>query len=216
MTDVTTKTDKTDKPAVKVVGPSERKLPEIKEVQVNDIGFFYRNLMVHMPEGATQDDLRDPKIWRKIQIGPVGDRLRKYDHLFILAFDESWCSSAVVSYADNISAALVLLKVGSFRDADKALYSDGIYRVMWMGTGFGIERVKDGVPTSNTAHSTEALAIDALKASPKSASGRLEKAMDRLDQPALGSGAGAAGDGDAAVQAAQRLAGYDNARPRAA
>ena len=147
----------------KVVPIFEKKPLEIKDVQVNDAGFAFRNLMVRLPDGMVADDLRNPKIWRKIQIGDMSHRLLKHDHLFILSFDETWFANAIVSYADQISAALVILKVGSFREIDKVLFSDGTYRVVWTGAGFGVQRVSDGVMTSNQAHSTEALAVAALR-----------------------------------------------------
>ena len=83
--------------------------------------------------------------------------------IFILSFDETWFANAIVSYADQTSAGLVILKVGTFREADKALFSDGTYRVLWTGAGFGLQRVSDGVMMSNQVHSTEALAIAALR-----------------------------------------------------
>ena len=160
MTQAATKPEPKSDPKVVVF---EKKQPEIKDVQVNDAGFAYRNLMVRLPEGMVSDDLRNPKIWRKIQIGDMSHRLLKYDHLFILSFDETWFVDTIVSYADQSSAALTILKVGTFHEVDKALYSDGTYRVVWTGAGFGVQRVSDGVMTSNQAHSTEALAVSALK-----------------------------------------------------
>ena len=160
MTQAATKPEPKSEPKVVVF---EKKPLEIKDVMVNDAGFAYRNLMVRLPEGMVADDLRDPKIWRKIQIGDMSRRLSKYDHLFILSFDETWFVDAIVSYADQTSAALTILKVGTFREVGKALFSDGTYRVTWTGAGFGVQRISDGVMTSNQAHSTEALAVSALR-----------------------------------------------------
>ncbi len=154
------KVEPTSDPKVVVLA---KKQPEIRDVQVNDAGFAFRNVMVRLPEGMTADDLRDPKIWRRIQIGDMSHRLLKYDHLFILSFDETWFCNAIVSYADQASAALAILKVGTFHEVDKALYADGTYKVTWTGAGFGVQRVSDNVMTSNQTHSTEALAITALR-----------------------------------------------------
>ena len=154
---------KSEMKSAEVVTLKVKRPLEVKDVQVNDAGFCYRNVMVRLPEGMVADDLRDSKIWRRIQIGDQSHRLLKPDHLFILSHDESWFCEAIVSYADNISASLAILKVGSFHEVDQALYADGTYKVTWTGAGFGVQRISDNVMTSNQTHSTEALAITALR-----------------------------------------------------
>src|SRR5262245_11930019 len=97
--------------------PPPRKLPEVGplHIKINSAGFAWRDILVRLPEGAIQDDLRTPSIWKKAQ-GDAQTALVKLDHLFILAFDESWFARAVVTHATSTEAHLSIEKVGSFKE----------------------------------------------------------------------------------------------------
>ena len=69
---------------------------------------------------------------------------------------------AVVTYADNSEAQLMIEKVATFKEVGKALYSDGTYRVAWNGGSFVIERVSDGVQVDGVGYTTEQAAIAAI------------------------------------------------------
>ncbi len=154
------KTDATAKTNPSVVSPA---LPEVdaRSVTVNADGFAWREVLVRLPAGMTADDLRSPKVWRKVQGNPQF-ALRRLDHLFVLSHDESWMVRAVVTYADSTEAMLAIEKVSTFREIGKALYSDGTYRVAWTGGSFVIERVSDGVQVDGSGYTTEAAAVAAI------------------------------------------------------
>jgi len=133
-------------------------------VQVNDAGQSWRTVMVRLPEGMISDDLRGPKIWRKVQ-GSRQHALIKYDHLLILAFDESWAARATVTHATSTEAHLSIERVGSFREQGQGLWSDGVLEVFWAGGAYGVRRIADKVRTLSEGFTTEAQAADAARRS---------------------------------------------------
>ena len=92
-----------DKPAV----PPDRKIPTIDPafVVLNADSFAFRQFMVRVPEGAIADDLKEPLLWSRVQANR-NVALRKHDHLYIVAFDESWAADAVVVQA-NADVAVI-------------------------------------------------------------------------------------------------------------
>ena len=151
---MTTVTKTKAKPAPEV------EVPEIDPNRVTEshAGFAWRDVLVRMPEGATQDDLRNPKIWRRVQ-ARRGHALRKLDHLFVLAHNESWAVRAVVTHATSTEAHLAFEKVLGFREQDQRFHTDGTHEVFWDGSGYGIRRVSDGVRTSSVVYSDVAQAV---------------------------------------------------------
>jgi hypothetical protein len=133
-----------------------------KRVQVDDSGFAWRTVLVRMPNGATQDDLRNPKIWARAQAVRQA-ALVKFDHLFILGFAEDWYARAIVSHATSTEAHLVIEKVGAFRDGGQSLYSDGTLEVFWDSSAFGVRRTIDQVRVITERFLTEGAAIAALR-----------------------------------------------------
>lgn len=153
-TEMTVKADALIAPALPEVDP--------RSVTVSTEGFAWRELLVRVPAGMTQDDLRSPKVWRKVQ-NSRQSALVRLDHLLVLAHDESWFARAIVTFADNSEAQLMIEKVGTFKEVGKALYSDGTYRVAWNGSSFIVERMSDGVQVDNAGYTTEQAAIAALR-----------------------------------------------------
>jgi hypothetical protein len=130
-----------DKPAI----PPDRKLPTIDPafVALNADSFAYRQFMVRLPEGAIADDLKEPSLWARVQANR-NVALRKHDHLYIVAFDESWAADAVVVQANAEVAVIAKPRIIRFAERLKPLYSDGTYTVAWYGNGFAVKRLADG------------------------------------------------------------------------
>lgn len=134
-------TSQREKPSV----PPQRKVPVIDPafVVINADSFAYRQFMVRLPEGAIADDLKEPSLWARVQASR-NLALRKHDHLYIVAFDESWAAEAVVVQANAEVAALSKPRIMRFAERLKPLYSDGVYTVAWYGNGFAVKRLADG------------------------------------------------------------------------
>jgi len=99
--------------------------------------------MVRLPEGAIADDLKEPSLWARVQSNR-NVALRKHDHLYIVAFDESWAADAIVVQANGNAAVISKPRLVAFSDRVKSLYSDGTYAVAWYGNGFAVKRLSDG------------------------------------------------------------------------
>jgi hypothetical protein len=125
--------------------PPDRRLPTIDPafVQLNADSFAYLQFMVRLPEGAIADDLKEPSLWARVQANR-NVALRKHDHLYIVAFDESWAVDAVVVQANAEVAVISKPRLIRFAERIKPLYSDGTYTVAWYGNGFAIKRLADG------------------------------------------------------------------------
>jgi hypothetical protein len=118
-------------------------IPEIEPalVVINSEGWAYRTIEVRLPAGMTAADLSEPKIWRKVQ-GSRG-ALRKFDHLFVVAFDESWTAEVLVVAADGDKAVLGKPRIESIPERYQRLFEDETYRVIWTGAGYAVERKSD-------------------------------------------------------------------------
>ena len=130
-----------------------------KNLQCNNDGGLWREWLLRLPEGYTIGDCNHPNLWSSIQGSPM-HAMRKLDRLTILTFDEGQIAEAVVVSATSREVGLKLGSVKSFSsDAHENLYSDGTYRIFWRGNGYGVERIKDGVPmTGSTAYASESAA----------------------------------------------------------
>jgi hypothetical protein len=130
-----------DTPAI----PPDRKLPVIDPgfVVLNADSFAYRQFMVRLPEAAIADDLKEPALWARVHANR-NVALRKHDHLYIVAFDESWAADAVVIQANADVAVISKPRIIRFAERLKPLYSDGTFAVAWYGNGFAVKRLADG------------------------------------------------------------------------
>jgi hypothetical protein len=106
-----------------------------KRVVINVDGFAWRTVLVRMPERATQESLREPKIWRRAQCSPQS-ALKERDHLE---------------------------KVGSYRDKGSTFFNDGTLEVFWDGAAYGVRRIADQVRLISEGFLTEGQAIAALR-----------------------------------------------------
>jgi hypothetical protein len=132
-----------------------RQTPEIDPARVTlqATGFIWREYMVRCPADMVSDDLKEPGIWRKLQISGSRNALKKFDRLLIVAFDETWVAEALVASADSKGAVLAKPKITGMPERYDRLFNDGTYRVEWNGFGFVVVRIADGhVMTSATAN----------------------------------------------------------------
>ena len=139
--------------------------PNVKEidpaqVKLSTEGFAWREILVRMPEGMVADDLRTPKIWKRVQKSRQ-TALIKFDHLFVLGFDESFAVRAVVTHATDSEAHLAIEKVLTFREQGQRFWGDGTLEVFWDGSAYGVRRIADQVRVVGEGFTTEAQAITA-------------------------------------------------------
>jgi hypothetical protein len=137
--------------------------PEIPPANVllNEAGQQWRTILVRAPQGLVPDDLKDGRIWRRVQCVPQR-ALVKLDRLFVLAADESWGADAIVTHASNTEARLVVLKVFSLAVAGQGLYTDSEHEVHFDGGNFVVRRVADKIIAVPGSFTTEQMAIDGL------------------------------------------------------
>jgi hypothetical protein len=143
--------------------PIEAPIPEVRPEDVRiEAGQHTRRILVHLPAGAVGDDVRNPKLWRKVQATRT-NALIKYDELLILTHDESQYLRAIVTDARHSEAFLCIEKTGTFRTVSSQLYCDGRFRVHFTGGAYVVQRISDGVIVDGTGYSTEQQAIRAIE-----------------------------------------------------
>ncbi|MCW5747728.1 MAG: hypothetical protein KIT36_16185 [Alphaproteobacteria bacterium] len=111
-------------------------------VRLNLEGFAFRSIFVRLPEGLAADDLKEPAIWRAVQ--PTPARLRDFDQLVMVAYDQSWLAEAVVAFADATRVVLAKPRLTTFPPRYDRPLEDARYRIVWGGTGYVVERKHDG------------------------------------------------------------------------
>lgn len=132
---------------------ADRQAPEIDpaRVQVQSAGQIWREYFIRAPKGFVADDLKEQSIWKKVQTGRFG--LKKFDRLFIVAFDESWVAEALVAGADTKGVTLAKPRITTMPERYDQLFQDENYRIVFNGHGFVTERKSDGhVMTQPTAN----------------------------------------------------------------
>lgn len=140
-----------------------RQAPEIDpaRVQAQSAGQVWREYLVRVPAGFVADDLKSPEVWRKLQSGSRTS-LKKFDRVFVVAFDETWVAEALVASADAKGAVLAKPRVTTMPERYDTLFQDENYRVAWNGFGYIVERKSDGhpmtQPTANPELATRLLA----------------------------------------------------------
>ncbi|MGM0583383.1 MAG: hypothetical protein ACQEUZ_01865 [Pseudomonadota bacterium] len=125
-------------------------------VKQEQAGRCTRSWFVRLPEAATADDVKDPAIWSKVQ--QTRAPLQKHDEVYAVGFAEDFAVLARVTQATREAVTLAFVKHITFPERTTPLFSDETYRVVWNGTGYQVERIKDGA-TMGAAHGSEALAI---------------------------------------------------------
>lgn len=127
----------------------ERTIPVVRpeSVTVNSAGFAFRDVFVRLPQGAILDDLKEPSLWRIVQKG--NNALRKFDKLTIVEFNEEWIAEAIVSGANNTVVSISKPRKTDLPERFERLFSDGTYRVVWEGSGYYVERIRDSAKVSD-------------------------------------------------------------------
>src|ERR1043166_5313319 len=151
--------------AMQVGGPpSSRKALQIDPAtaSIDFAGHTRKSLFCRAPAGMVADDLKIPQIWARLQIHPA-KALKKFDAVFVVGFDESWCADAIASQVDREGVTLTGIRVMSVPSRLKELFSDSNYKVVWGGAGYHVERRADGQKVTETT-SSEELAIRDLRA----------------------------------------------------
>ena len=126
--------------------PPQRSAPAIdpRNVQLQSGGHVYMSWVVRLPEGFIADDLKETRtIWRKVQSN--AHRFRKFDRVFLIAFDESWCAEAVVADANTTEVQLSRPRVIDLAQRIVPLFEDETYRIRWTGNGYVVERKRDAL-----------------------------------------------------------------------
>lgn len=123
----------------------KRRIPVIKPdaVELNHGGHLYQSWFVRLPDGFISDDLKETEVvWKAVQNSVHS--FRKFDHLFMISFDESWGATAVVIEAGMREVQLGGMRIINFDKRTKPLFEDDEHRVVWLGNGYAVERKKDG------------------------------------------------------------------------
>jgi hypothetical protein len=111
-------------------------------VTVDSRSFVRKSLVVRLPKEFVADDLKEVSVWQKVQ--KSGKALCQFDTLFLVAWDQSWAAEAIVSQAAGTTATLAGVRIIQTPQRAKALFRDDTYAVIWNGTGYHVERIKDG------------------------------------------------------------------------
>jgi hypothetical protein len=113
-----------------------------ERVVLDTNGFAYRRWFVRLPAAFSADGLKEPSLWSPVQRSKKA--VRKLDYVTVVAFDETWIAEAWVSHADGEKVVLATPKITRFSERYEALFSDGLYRVEWVGNGYAVRRIADG------------------------------------------------------------------------
>ena len=105
-------------------------------------GQCWSEVVVRLPKDATFQDLNDPTIWSQVQ-GNRQVSLRRLDRVHLLAWDESWIASAIVTGASDMGVVLTKPVRTDLPPRSETLFEDPLYKVTWEGSGFGVRRKKD-------------------------------------------------------------------------
>jgi hypothetical protein len=123
----------------------DRKTPLVApaDVSLNAAGTAWRSWFVRLPEGFVADDIKEPEAWAKVQAVPQ-KALQKLDFVVLVAADESFVAEAWVAHADGLKAVLSKPRLTAMPERYERLFSDGTYRVVFVGGGYAVERIRDG------------------------------------------------------------------------
>jgi hypothetical protein len=145
----------------------EAKPVEIKSenVQKNSDGFCWREWQVRLPADAVADDLKNPAIWRSVQRGRFP--FRRHDRVYAIAFDESWVAECIVADADQNQVVLAKPRLTLFPARFDKLFQDDLYRVVWCGSGYQVERKSDGKRMTQVAPTAQIAERDLIALHPK-------------------------------------------------
>jgi hypothetical protein len=102
-----------------------------------------KHVRVRAAAGLTADHLKEPSLWSEVQANK-NVALRKFDHIEVIAFDESWIASAIAVDCRRSGVQLANIKITPVAQRfDKYLETDDL-RVQWDGLGYSVVRKADG------------------------------------------------------------------------
>ena len=148
---------------------TDRRLPVVPpaNVRLNRGGSAFAEWHCRFPENGTLDDLKEPGIWRKIQISPQ-TAFKQFDELRIIAFDGAWVARCVVAHASQTEVVLSKPTVVQMPARREHLYEDETYAVRYTGDGYTVIRKRDEVAMSPAVHSADAALTVLTRLYPKS------------------------------------------------
>ncbi|HML93407.1 hypothetical protein [Methyloceanibacter sp.] len=133
----------------------KRETPRIPQSALkwnNQTSLVYREAFVRLPEGFTLQDLNDaPDAWHNIQSNR-NTALQKWDVVRATSFDESWFVDATVSFADRTKVIFAGIRKTDMPTREVILFEDEMYKVAWMGSGYGVYRKSDDVLMGAQTH----------------------------------------------------------------
>jgi hypothetical protein len=85
------------------------------------------------------------RIERRSQDGTCDEGGKSFScRVYAIAHDESWAAEGIVASADAQGATLTGLRILSFPARTRPPFEDENYRVAWVGSGYRVQRKKDG------------------------------------------------------------------------
>lgn len=122
---------------------TQRRAPTIPATAITcqSKGFVWSEYMVRLPNGFIADDLKEPGVWSLVQ--STSCSLRQHDRLYIVAFDQSWMAESIVAYADRSTVTLAKPRITQSPIRYDNLLETEDFRVVWVGTGYVVERKSD-------------------------------------------------------------------------
>lgn len=135
-----------------------RKVPEINPVacRVNWSGGCWKQVVAYGPAGLIADDLKEPGIWRQVQLSPHV-RLRANDELVIFGPDLTWRARATVDEAGPDRVAITVESVKPRTSRLGNFPGDEQYRGAFEDGGWCLIRRKDNLRVRGPVANTELL-----------------------------------------------------------
>lgn len=139
------------------------KTPKIEpeKMSLDHSGLHTSTWFARLPDGMTADALKEPAIWSKICANNQ-KAVRKHDRIYCAAFDESFAVETRVTAVSITGLTLALNKIIKFAERTVPLFADDMYRIIWAGDGYAVQRLEDQRQMGGVFGS-EALAINHLK-----------------------------------------------------
>ena len=128
-------------------------LPKVdpSAVQENYTGQAFRSMFARLPLGIVANDLSDPSIWSRVQSSRRCS-LRTFDHLFIVAADQSWSVDTVVIDADELKAVLFVQRIITMGERFDKLPEDDRFYGRWNAVSYELVRRSDGHVVARAAN----------------------------------------------------------------
>lgn len=152
--------------------PPARPEVDVKRVTIRSEDFDTKRLRVLLPPGMSIEDALHPGAWKRCQLtapargfAPGQPRLRVGDELMIFTAAMTQYARALVKWATDTEAGIVLEKVNAFRD-DEDPFDDGTHYIDRGAFGFIIKSCRNGTVvdagTGRDAYPTISAAIEGL------------------------------------------------------